>query len=46
MNHHTYLATLVDGGGTVPAELGAVRRLVQRNHTVIVVAEESMRAEV
>jgi MGT family glycosyltransferase len=46
MNHRTYLATLVDGGGTVPAELGAVRRLLQRGHTVIVVAEESMRAEV
>ncbi len=29
---HTYLFALVDGGGTVPPELGVVRRLVERGH--------------
>ena len=43
---HTYLAALVDGGGTVPPELGAVRRLVERGHDVTVLAEDSMKAEV
>ena len=42
----TYLFTLVDGGGTVPPELGTVRRLVDRGHRVTVLAEESMRDEV
>ena len=42
----TYLFTLVDGGGTVPPELGTVRRLVERGHRVTVLAEDSMRAEV
>lgn len=42
----TYLFALVDGGGTVPPELGAARRLVERGHTVVVLAEDSMRADV
>lgn len=33
-------------GGTVPPELGAARRLVERGHTVVVLAEDSMRADV
>ena len=42
----TYLFALVDGGGTVPPELGTVRRLVERGHRVTVLAEESMAADV
>lgn len=42
----TYLFALVDGGGTVPPELGAARRLVARGHDVTVLAEDSMRADV
>ena len=42
----TYLFALVDGGGTVPPELGAVRRLVERGHDVTVLAEDSMAEEV
>jgi MGT family glycosyltransferase len=41
-----YLVALVDGGGTVPPELGAVRRLVERGHDVIVLAEDSTEEEV
>src|SRR6476619_44204 len=41
-----YLFALVDGGGTVPPELGAARRLVARGHRVQVLAEDSMRDEV
>ena len=41
-----YLAALVDGGGTVPPELGAVRRLIERGHEVSVLAEDSMESEV
>lgn len=37
-----YLFALVDGGGTVPPELGAVRRLVERGHDVTVLAEDSI----
>ena len=46
--HHprTYLFALVDGGGTVPPELGTVRRLVERGHRVTVLAEDSMRDDV
>lgn len=44
--HRTYLFALVDGGGTVPPELGAVRRLVERGHRVTVLAEESMAEDV
>lgn len=42
----SYLFALVDAGGTVPPELGAVRRLIERSHRVDVLAEESMREEV
>src|SRR3954470_4273059 len=42
----TYLFALVDGGGTVPPELGAVRRLVDRGHLVTVLGEDSMRTDV
>ena len=41
-----YLFALIDGGGTVPPELGAVRRLVARGHRVEVLAEDSMVDEV
>ena len=44
--HRTYLFALVDGGGTVPPELGAVRRLVERGHRVTVLAEDSMAPDV
>jgi MGT family glycosyltransferase len=43
---NSYLFTLVDGGGTVPPETGAARRLVQRGHRVEVLAEDSMLKEV
>lgn len=42
----TYLFALVDGGGTAPPELGAARRLVERGHRVVVLAEDSMRSDV
>jgi MGT family glycosyltransferase len=42
----TYLATLVDGGGTVSPELGAVDRLTRRGNRVVVLAEDTMAAEV
>ena len=41
-----YLVALVDGGGTVPPELGAVRALVARGHEVTVLAEDSTEADV
>ncbi len=43
---HTYLFALVDGGGTVPPELAAARRLVDRGHHVTVLAEDTMADEV
>ncbi|WP_405181731.1 hypothetical protein OG225_11790 [Nocardia sp. NBC_01377] len=46
MNSRTYLFALVDGGGTVPPELGMVRRLVERGHRVTVLADESMASDV
>ncbi|GAA1805889.1 glycosyltransferase [Agromyces neolithicus] len=42
----TYLFTLTDAGGTVPPELGVVRRLVDRGHRVTVLAEQSMADQV
>ena len=42
----SYLVALVDGGGTVPPELGVVRRLVERGHDVTVLGEDSMRDDV
>lgn len=41
-----YLAAMVDGGGTVPPELGAIHRLVERGHHVTALAEDSMQSEV
>lgn len=43
---YRYLFALTDGGGTVPPEVGAVRRLVERGHDVRVLAEDSMAPEV
>ncbi|MET8422912.1 nucleotide disphospho-sugar-binding domain-containing protein [Nocardia sp. NPDC004860] len=39
---HSYLVALTGSGGTVPPELGVVRRLVRRGHRVTVLAEESL----
>jgi UDP:flavonoid glycosyltransferase YjiC (YdhE family) len=36
------LAALWDGGGTVPAEVGVVRRLVERGHAVTVLADPAL----
>lgn len=38
----SFMFVLTDGGGTVPPELGVVRRLVERGHRVAVLVEESM----
>lgn len=43
---HSYLCALFDGGGTVPVELGVVRRLVRRGHQVTVLGEDTMAEEV
>ena len=40
------LVTLWDGGGTVPAELGVVRRLVARGHEVTVLGDPPMEGAV
>ncbi|APA95385.1 glycosyltransferase [Nocardia seriolae] len=40
--NHSYLVALTGSGGTVPPELGVVRRLVRRGHRVTVLAEESL----
>ncbi len=40
-----YLVTLWDGGGTVPAEIGVARRLVQRGHTVTVLVDPTVEAD-
>jgi MGT family glycosyltransferase len=41
-----YLLALVDGGGNVPPELSAARRLVERGHAVTVLAEDSVALDV
>jgi MGT family glycosyltransferase len=41
-----YLVALVDGGGNVPPELAAVRRLVERGHVVTVFADDSVADDV
>jgi MGT family glycosyltransferase len=41
-----YLFAVVDGGGNVPPELSAARRLVKRGHAVTVLAEDSVASEV
>ena len=45
-NERAYLFALTDAGGTVPPELGVVRRVVERGHRVTVVADESMATQV
>jgi glycine/D-amino acid oxidase-like deaminating enzyme len=40
-----YLFALVEGGGNVPPELGAARRLIEHGHTVTVIADDSARSE-
>ncbi|MCD2443096.1 glycosyltransferase [Agromyces sp. SYSU K20354] len=42
----TYLFTLTNAGGTVPPEMGVVRRLVERGHRATVVADESIADQV
>ena len=42
--HH--LVALWDGGGTVPVELGVVRRLLARGHTVTVLGDPTIAADV
>ncbi|WP_181243157.1 glycosyltransferase [Glaciihabitans tibetensis] len=37
---------MIDGGGTVPPELGVARRLVDRGHRVIVLADETLTDQV
>src|SRR5262245_45322340 len=46
MEPHRYLFAVVDGGGNVPPELSAARRLVERGHVVTVIAEDSVACEV
>lgn len=41
-----YLFALTDAGGTVPPELGVVRRILDRGHRVVVLGDASMAAEV
>lgn len=41
-----YLVPLWDGGGTVPVELGVVRRLLARGHTVTVLGDPTIAADV
>ena len=45
-NERTYLFTLTDAGGTVPPEVGVVRRVVERGHRVTVLADATMAPEV
>ena len=46
MRPRQYLFAVVDGGGNVPPELHAVRRLVERGHAVTVLADDSVAADV
>ena len=46
MKPRRYLFAVVDGGGNVPPELGAARRLLERGHSVTVLAEDSVIADV
>lgn len=41
-----YLVALWDGGGTVPVEVGAVRRLLARGHTATVLADPTLAPDV
>lgn len=42
----SYLFALTDAGGTVPPELGVVRRIVDRGHRVRVLADDTMADQV
>jgi UDP:flavonoid glycosyltransferase YjiC (YdhE family) len=46
MTPRPYLFALVDGGGNVPPELAAARRLVERGHAVTVLADDSVASDV
>jgi MGT family glycosyltransferase len=46
MKPRRYLFAVVDGGGNVPPELSAARRLVERGHAVTVLAESSVASDV
>src|SRR5262245_661925 len=46
MKPRRYLFAVVDGGGNVPPELSAARRLVERGHAVTVLAEDSVASAV
>ncbi|MGX5653178.1 nucleotide disphospho-sugar-binding domain-containing protein [Geodermatophilus nigrescens] len=41
-----YLVALWDGGGTVPVEIGVVRRLLARGHTATVLADPTLAPDV
>ncbi len=40
-----FLVALWDGGGTVPVEIGVVRRLLSRGHSVTVLADPTLAAD-
>jgi UDP:flavonoid glycosyltransferase YjiC (YdhE family) len=46
MRRRQYLFAVVDGGGNVPPELHAVRRLIERGHAVTVLADDSVAGDV
>jgi UDP:flavonoid glycosyltransferase YjiC (YdhE family) len=46
MRPRRYLFAVVDGGGNVPPELHAVRRLVEQGHAVDVLADDSVAPDV
>jgi UDP:flavonoid glycosyltransferase YjiC (YdhE family) len=46
MTASRFLFALIDGGGNVPPELHAARRLMERGHAVTVIADDSVAADV
>jgi MGT family glycosyltransferase len=46
MTASRFLFALVDGGGNVPPELHAARRLIERGHAVTVITDDSAAADV
>ncbi|MBN9237023.1 glycosyl transferase [Mesorhizobium hungaricum] len=42
MKARSYLFALVDQGGNIPPEIGAVRRLVERGHRVVAIGDDSV----
>ena len=40
-----FLLATIDGGGTIPPEIGLARRLLQRGHQVLVLADPTVEAE-